>query len=135
MTWAQEYYEEGYARRWTLGPPSPETRGDADALASVLRLRGEARVLDVGCGHGRHAVTLAQLGVRVVGVDLASQPVAGEDAVGGEARSLAVADPVEAGDALALECGRSDLVLELAIERLVGPSLRHEDDGIGLPLG
>ena len=72
MTWAREYYEAGYAQRWTLGPPSPETREDAEALASVLRLRGQDRVLDVGCGHGRHAVALAQRGVRVVGVDFAS---------------------------------------------------------------
>jgi SAM-dependent methyltransferase len=71
MTWAREYYEEGYVQRWMLGPPSPETREDAAALASVLRLRGQDRVLDVGCGHGRHAVTLAQRGVRVVGVDFA----------------------------------------------------------------
>ena len=71
MTWARAYYEEGYVQRWTLGPPSPETREDAEALASVLRLRGQDRILDVGCGHGRHAVTLAQRGVRVVGVDFA----------------------------------------------------------------
>jgi len=72
LTWAREYYEEGYARRWTLGPPSPGTREDAAALASVLGLHGQDRVLDVGCGHGRHAVALAEHGVRVVGIDFAS---------------------------------------------------------------
>lgn len=39
-------------------------------LLDVLRLPPGARVLDLGCGTGRHAVELARLGFRLVGVDL-----------------------------------------------------------------
>lgn len=39
-------------------------------LLDVLRLDPGARVLDVGCGPGRHAVPLAQAGMAVVGVDV-----------------------------------------------------------------
>ena len=42
--------------------------------AAVLLRRGCRRVLDVGCGSGRHTVLLARLGLAVVGGDLA--PVA-----------------------------------------------------------
>ena len=41
-------------------------------LQSVLRAAGEVSgrdVLDVGCGDGRYAITLARLGARVVGLD------------------------------------------------------------------
>jgi SAM-dependent methyltransferase len=39
-------------------------------LVEALGLRAGQRVLDVGCGPGRHAHALARLGVEVVGVDI-----------------------------------------------------------------
>jgi SAM-dependent methyltransferase len=43
-----------------------------DELVSRLHARGSARVLDLGCGAGRHAKYLASKNLRVVGMDLAS---------------------------------------------------------------
>jgi SAM-dependent methyltransferase len=51
------------------------TRGTAQEVAflrQALELRPGMRMLDVGCGPGRHAHALAQLGVEVVGVDIAA---------------------------------------------------------------
>lgn len=70
--WAREYFEIGYGQRWTLGPPSAETQREADALWALLGLTPGARLLDVGCGHGRLAVALARRGARVTGVDFAA---------------------------------------------------------------
>ncbi len=41
-----------------------------DLLEQVLELGSESRVLDVGCGGGRHAILLQERGYRVTGVDL-----------------------------------------------------------------
>lgn len=38
-------------------------------ICNVLRLSQEAKILDLACGHGRHAVKLAQKGYDVTGVD------------------------------------------------------------------
>lgn len=49
------------------------TKGTAQEvafLAELLDLRPDDRILDVGCGPGRHASALAQRGVSVVGADL-----------------------------------------------------------------
>lgn len=70
--WAHDYFERGYLQRWALGPPSEETQRDADALWDQLRLTPHAALLDVGCGHGRHAVAFAERGARVTGVDFAA---------------------------------------------------------------
>ncbi|MFV0258950.1 MAG: SAM-dependent methyltransferase [Acidimicrobiales bacterium] len=51
------------------------TRGTAQevrALVELGRLRPGARVLDVGCGPGRHALGLAAAGFEVVGIDVAA---------------------------------------------------------------
>jgi cyclopropane fatty-acyl-phospholipid synthase-like methyltransferase len=50
------------------------TKGTANEVAflwDALQLTPGMRVLDVGCGPGRHALALARRGVEVVGVDIA----------------------------------------------------------------
>ena len=39
---------------------------------NALALRPGMRVLDIGCGPGRHAHALGRLGLEVVGVDIAA---------------------------------------------------------------
>lgn len=67
--WAREYFERGYAQRWGLPPASDEIRRQVRGLWEHLHLTPSSRVVDIGCGHGRHALTLAQGGPQVVGVD------------------------------------------------------------------
>jgi SAM-dependent methyltransferase len=58
----------GYARRFAeLAASGVDTHGEA-ALCTGLVQQG-SRVLDAGCGTGRVAVRLAELGYRCVGVD------------------------------------------------------------------
>lgn len=56
---------------------------DADILPLVrrLRMRRGARVLDVPCGFGRHALVLARCGYRVTGVDISPELLAQARAV------------------------------------------------------
>lgn len=46
------------------------TKQETEFLLDFLELRRGMRVLDVGCGPGRHAVALAAAGLRVTGVDV-----------------------------------------------------------------
>jgi SAM-dependent methyltransferase len=46
------------------------TKQEVEFLLDLLALPKGARVLDVGCGPGRHAVELARAGLEVVGVDV-----------------------------------------------------------------
>jgi cyclopropane fatty-acyl-phospholipid synthase-like methyltransferase len=45
---------------------------EADLVVEVLRLAAGDRVLDVGCGVGRHALELARRGLRVTGIDISA---------------------------------------------------------------
>ena len=46
------------------------TRQECDALVEMLHLKPGMRVLDVGCGPGRHARALAERGLIVHGIDI-----------------------------------------------------------------
>ena len=48
------------------------TDAQVDFVARALKLPEGARVLDLCCGHGRHAVRLAQRGYRVTALDLSA---------------------------------------------------------------
>lgn len=76
------------------------TRQEVDFLVDALGLKPGMRVLDVGCGPGRHAHELAQRGIEVHGIDISQRfvDIANEQAPAGatferlDARALADED-------------------------------------------
>lgn len=92
------------------------TDQEVGALVELLELQPGMRVLDVGCGPGRHALALARLGYDVVGVDISATFVdlarQAADAEGlGERARFEVADARDAGAWAAL--GSFDAVYSL----------------------
>jgi SAM-dependent methyltransferase len=61
------------------------TEQEIEFLVDALGLESGQRVLDVGCGPGRHALALARRGMEVLGVDLSPEFIAlARDAAGAE---------------------------------------------------
>jgi len=65
--WTVGYFDEPYTELHPF-PDAAHTDREVEALAELLP-PVPARILDVGCGPGRHAVGLARRGYGVVGVD------------------------------------------------------------------
>ena len=65
-----EFFGDDYlgAYRETISPENAVV--ESAFVHRVLQLRRDAEVLDLCCGHGRHAVILALTGLRVTGLDL-----------------------------------------------------------------
>ncbi len=94
-----QWYESFFGDDWLelAGQPDEQkNRADADFLVDKLGLDRGARVLDMACGQGRHAVELAARGFRVTGLDI-SKP------------SLGVARERAAARGLDLELVRLDM--------------------------
>jgi len=70
--WTREYFERGYAQRWGLLAPSDHVRLEAAGLWTLLELSATRRIIDIGCGHGKHALVLAERGPEVIGLDFAA---------------------------------------------------------------
>ena len=64
---AETYLDEGFTRN---------TLAEVDFLMDVCGLERGMRVLDIGCGPGRHALEMARRGIRVTGVDFTERFVA-----------------------------------------------------------
>jgi SAM-dependent methyltransferase len=67
--WTRDYFERGYGQRWGLPAPSDQVRLEADGLWNLLQLSPASRLIDIGCGHGRHALVLAERRADVIGLD------------------------------------------------------------------
>lgn len=86
--WFLEIFDETYLQ--TL-PSNHSRRCEREAahIARLLRIAPGARVLDVGCGPGDHAIALSALGFEVVGLDK-SLPLLEHGLRNAQTRSLSV---------------------------------------------
>ena len=67
-----EAFYDRHAPFYDRGAFTHHTVAEVDFLYDLLSLSSEARILDVGCGTGRHAIELARRGFHVTGIDLSS---------------------------------------------------------------
>jgi SAM-dependent methyltransferase len=72
MATAAPFFDDEQYLRTVLAEKSPaESAAHARGAARLAGCRPGARIVDAGCGHGRHALPLAGAGYRVVGLDSA----------------------------------------------------------------
>jgi SAM-dependent methyltransferase len=74
--WWNEFFSIVWPRIQATGYPIERTASECDLIAELLRLQPGARVLDIPCGIGRHAVELGRRGFHVTGVDLKAEFIA-----------------------------------------------------------
>jgi SAM-dependent methyltransferase len=72
--WYETLFDERYLEFYEGRLAQAAAEVDADFVDRALALGRGGRILDLGCGFGRHAAALAARGYRLTGVDL-SQPM------------------------------------------------------------
>jgi SAM-dependent methyltransferase len=68
--WWKAYFDEAFLRLYRPFLPAERTWREVAGVVEMLDLEPEARLLDVPCGWGRHAVEFARLGYHVSALDL-----------------------------------------------------------------
>jgi len=69
----KQWYEilfTDYGRKYDMESFTAGTQGECDFLEKEIDFNRNIRILDVGCGTGRHTIELTKRGYRVTGVDL-----------------------------------------------------------------
>lgn len=69
MSWWTSYFGELYLRLFAAMATPDGTTQEVAAVLALLEPAPGARILDLACGQGRHAVVLARLGYRMSGLD------------------------------------------------------------------
>jgi len=67
----QQFFDS-HAPHYAQNPFAQHTKAEVDFFLSLFALPRGCRILDMGCGVGRHSIELARRGFKVTGVDLSS---------------------------------------------------------------
>jgi len=75
--WGEEDFSSRYVRRANYQAlyGMQETGDEVEDIIGALSLSSKARVLDLCCGNGRHAIAMALRGYKMTGVDIGPGPV------------------------------------------------------------
>ncbi|MBC8452392.1 MAG: class I SAM-dependent methyltransferase [Spirochaetes bacterium] len=69
----KQWYEklfENYGEKYDQEPFTRGTLGECDFIENEIGSNRDLKILDIGCGTGRHTIELTRRGYRVTGVDL-----------------------------------------------------------------
>lgn len=71
----EQWYEQlftNYAKRYDNESFTKGTKGEADFIEQEIGYNKSLKILDVGCGTGRHSIELTKRGYSVTGIDLSA---------------------------------------------------------------
>ncbi len=74
-SWFEDWFDKSYYHTLYQHRNEEEAEKFIANLVDFLNLKDGVSVLDLACGKGRHAITLAQYGYRVLGVDLSKNSI------------------------------------------------------------
>src|SRR5262245_45934197 len=74
--WHETFFRGVALDLWRRAVAPEQTQAEVEFLAAALRAEPGARLLDVPCGDGRHALALAERGFRMTGVDGSEEQIA-----------------------------------------------------------
>jgi len=69
MNWYEDLFNQDYDRIYFPTFTPERNSAEVDFIESALKIPKGGCVLDVACGHGRHAIELAKRGYQVTGID------------------------------------------------------------------
>ncbi|KAF0238884.1 MAG: methyltransferase family [Prolixibacteraceae bacterium] len=79
VTGKKQWYEslfENYSQKYDNENFTRGTQGECDFIEKEINFNKTFKILDVGCGTGRHAIELAKRGYHITGIDLSESQLA-----------------------------------------------------------
>jgi len=128
--WQKLWQDPELLKKWEQFPPLPEVTEMADRLEA----EGRRRVLDIGCGPGRHTVYLAARGFQVTALDNAAAAIAACRKNLAEAKLTAAAVEAEMTELPFPDRHFDGIVAAFVIHHCDGATLRRTLDQISRKL-
>lgn len=75
MNWFEEWFDSPLYEKLYANRDETEAQQLIDLLEETLSLNTCSKILDLGCGRGRHSINLARKGYNVTGIDLSEQAI------------------------------------------------------------
>jgi ubiquinone/menaquinone biosynthesis C-methylase UbiE len=75
--WYEDFFSGTNCEVWEKAIPTEMTKQEVDFLLDELQLQKGQHILDIPCGHGRHAIEFAKKGYQVTGVDISETFIKG----------------------------------------------------------
>ena len=75
MSWFEEWFDSPLYEKLYSNRDEKEAASLADLIEEVIPVSDYQNILDLGCGRGRHSITLAERGYQVTGIDLSEKVI------------------------------------------------------------